>query len=78
MPCAMALACFAMHMTLEESLIAATLNAAWSLDRSHVVGSLEAGKVMDAVVVRGGLSELLRIGARNVRTVVKRGKVVAG
>ena len=78
MPCAMALACFAMHMTLEESLIAATLNAAWSLDRSHVVGSLEAGKLMDAVVVRGGLSELLRIGARNVRTVVKRGKVVAG
>jgi len=78
MPSVMALACFAMHMTLEESLIAATLNAAWSLDRSHVVGSLEAGKLMDAVVVRGGLSELLRIGARNVRTVVKRGKVVAG
>ena len=29
-PFAMALACFAMEMTLEESLIAATLNAAWS------------------------------------------------
>jgi len=77
MPFAMALACFAMHMTLEESLIAATLNAAWSLDRSHMVGSLEAGKLMDAVVVRGGLSELLRIGVPNVRTVIKRGKVVA-
>jgi len=42
-----------------------------------MVGSLEAGKLMDAVVVRGGLSELLRIGVPNVRTVIKRGKVVA-
>ncbi|HET9361461.1 MAG TPA: imidazolonepropionase [Vicinamibacterales bacterium] len=78
MPFAMALACFAMNMTLEESLVAATLNAAWSLDRSDRVGSLEVGKLMDAVVVRGGLTELLRVGASAVRTVVKRGKVVAG
>ena len=34
MPFAMTLACFGMHMTLEESLIASTLNAAWSLDRA--------------------------------------------
>jgi imidazolonepropionase len=78
MPFAMALACFAMNMTLEESLIAATLNAAWSLDRSDRVGSLEVGKSMDAVVIRGGLTELLRVGAPAVRTVVKRGKVVTG
>jgi imidazolonepropionase len=78
MPFTMALACFAMNMTLEESLVAATLNAAWSLDRSDQVGSLEVGKLMDAVVVRGGLTELLRVGAPAVRTVIKRGKVVAG
>jgi imidazolonepropionase len=78
MPFAMALACFAMNMTLEESLVAATLNAAWSLDRSDRIGSLEVGKLMDVVVVRGGLTELLRVGAPAVRTVVKRGKVVAG
>jgi imidazolonepropionase len=76
MPFAMALGCFAMGLTLEEALIASTLNAAWSLDRAHAVGSLESGKLMDAVVVKGTLVELLRVGAPAVRMVIKRGKVV--
>ena len=78
MPFAISLACFGMGMTLEEALIAATLNAAWSLDRASTVGSLERGKQMDAVVVKGGLVELLRVGVPAVRTVIKRGKVVRG
>ena len=73
---AMSLACFGMGMTLEEALVAATLNAAWSLDRAHAVGSLEPGKQMDAVVVKGSLVELLRVGAPAVRMVIKKGKVV--
>jgi imidazolonepropionase len=77
MPFAMTLACFAMRMTLEESLIGATLNAAWSLDRGDDAGSLEPGKLMDAVVVKGGLAELVRVGAPAIRMVVKRGKVVS-
>ena len=77
MPFAMTLACFAMQMTLEESLIAATINGAWSLDRATDAGSLETGKLMDAVIVKGGLAELLRVGASAIRMVVKRGKVVA-
>jgi imidazolonepropionase len=77
MPFAMALACFHMNMTLEESLIAATINAAWSLDRDDSIGSLEPGKLMDAVIVRGGLVELLRVGAPAIRSVIKRGKVVS-
>lgn len=76
MPFAMTLACFGMHMTLEESLIASTLNAAWSLDRDDTSGSLEPGKLMDAVVVRGGLVELLRVGTAAIRHVIKRGGVV--
>lgn len=76
MPFAMSLACFAMGMTLEEALVAATLNAAWSLDRAHAAGSLEPGKWMDAVVVKGSLVELLRVGAPAIRMVIKRGKVV--
>jgi imidazolonepropionase len=76
MPFAMALGCFAMGLTLEEALTAATLNAAWSLDRAHAVGSLEPGKLMDAVVVKGTLVELLRVGAPAIRMVIKRGKVV--
>ena len=76
-PFAMTLACFAMQMTLEESLIGATLNAAWSLDRGDDAGSLEPGKLMDAVIVKGGLAELVRVGAPAIRMVVKRGKVVS-
>jgi imidazolonepropionase len=77
MPFAITLACFGMHMTLEEALVAATLNAAWSVDRADTAGSLEPGKLMDAVVIRGGLVELLRVGAAAIRIVIKRGKVVA-
>ncbi|HKE86691.1 MAG TPA: imidazolonepropionase [Vicinamibacterales bacterium] len=76
MPFAIALACFGMHMTLEEALVAATVNAAWSLDVSDRVGSLEPGKLMDAVIVRSGLTELLRVGTHAIRCVVKRGSLV--
>ena len=77
MPFAMSLACFDMNMTLEESLVASTLNAAWSLDRADSVGSLEVGKLMDAVVVRGSLTELLRVGTNTIRDVIKRGRIVS-
>ena len=77
MPFAMSLACFDMDMTLEESLVASTLNAAWSLDRADSVGSLEVGKLMDAVVVRGSLTELLRVGTNTIRNVIKRGRIVS-
>jgi len=77
MPFAMALACFGMNMTLEESLVASTLNAAWSLDRADCIGSLEVGKLMDAVIVSGGLTELLRVGTGAIRDVIKRGRVVS-
>jgi imidazolonepropionase len=76
MPFAMTLACFGMAMTLEEALVAATINAAWAIDRSTVTGSLEPGKLMDAVVVNGSLVELLRSGPPAVRFVVKRGEAV--
>jgi len=76
MPFAMTLACFAMQMTLEEALVAATLNAAWSLNRAEDAGSLEPGKLMDAVVLNGSLTELIRVNARAIRVVVKRGTVV--
>jgi imidazolonepropionase len=76
MPFAIALGCFAMEMTLEEALIAATLNAAWSVDRANTVGSLEPGKLMDAVMVKGELVDLIRVGASPVRMVIKRGKAV--
>jgi imidazolonepropionase len=77
MPFAMALACFAMGLTLEEALVGATLNAAYSLDRHESVGSLEPGKLMDGVLVDGDAINLIRVGAPAIRAVIKRGRVVA-
>ena len=76
MPFAVTLACFAMEMTLEEALVAATLNAAWSINRAGDAGSLESGKLMDAVVLEGSLTELIRVNAPAIQMVIKRGKVV--
>ena len=76
MPFAMSLACFGMSMTIEEALTAATINAAWSLDCADTAGSLEPGKLMDAVLVKDDLAELVRVGTLAIRAVIKRGRVV--
>ena len=78
MPFAITLACFAMQMTLEEALVAATLNAAYALDLHDRVGSLEVGKQMDAVLVDGDAVDLFRVGAQAIRMVIKRGGIVVG
>jgi imidazolonepropionase len=78
MPFVIAMAAFGMGMTLEESLVAATINAAASLHRQDRIGSLEVGKQLDAVLLAGTLADLARIGAPVIRSVVKRGVVVAG
>jgi imidazolonepropionase len=76
MPFAITLACFGMRMTLEEALVAATINAASAIGRQTDVGSLEPGKLMDAVIIDGNPIDLVRVGARVIQTVVKAGRVV--
>jgi imidazolonepropionase len=78
MPFAMALACFAMALTFEEALVAATINGAYSLDRHRCAGSLERGKPFDAVLVDGPAINLLRTNAPGIRAVFKRGLCVHG
>ena len=78
MPFVMTVACFAMGLTFEEALVAATANAAYSLDRHHDVGSLEPGKRMDAVVLSGPAIDLIRADASGIRAVVKGGRIVIG
>jgi imidazolonepropionase len=78
MPFAMTLACFGMGLTFEEALIAATINAAHSVDRAQTAGSLEAGKRMDAVLVDGDPIELIRAGAQSIAGVIKNGRTVSG
>jgi imidazolonepropionase len=77
MPFAMTMACFGMGLTFEEALVGATINAAYSLDRHAEVGSLEPGKYMDAVIVDGPAIDLMRVGAKTIRSVVKKGRIVA-
>src|SRR5436190_22140425 len=49
-PMVLSLACTQMKMTPAEAITAATINAAYSLDMGHKVGSLEPGKRGDFVV----------------------------
>jgi len=51
MPHVMNLVCILMKMTMNESLVAATLNSAASIDLGHHCGSLEKGKVGDLVLI---------------------------
>jgi imidazolonepropionase len=74
---AMAMGTFGMGLSLEEAIVGATLNAAYSLDLHHDVGSLEPGKRCDLVVLRGPrLLDLVRAGVPAIRAVVKNGRVL--
>lgn len=50
MPMILSLASTQMKMTPAESITAATINAAYSLGRGGVMGSLESGKIADFVI----------------------------
>lgn len=50
MPFVLSLACLEMRLMPAEALMAATVNAAWSLGLGERVGSLEAGKQADFVI----------------------------
>ncbi len=44
------LACLHLKMTPEEAFAAYTINPAHSLDRAHLIGSIEAGKIADLII----------------------------
>ena len=50
MPMILSLASTQMKMTPAESITAATINAAYSLNRGEQLGSLEVGKTADFVI----------------------------
>ena len=64
-------------MTLEEALVASTINAAYAIDRHDRIGSLEVGKQADIVIVNGEAVDLLKVGVPAIRTVIKKGDVIA-
>lgn len=50
LPITMSLACIEFKMTPAEALCAATLNAAFAIDRGNKIGSLSPGKMADIVI----------------------------
>jgi imidazolonepropionase len=74
-----ALGCRYMKLTPAQALVAATLNAAHAVGRGDEIGSLEAGKQADLLVLDVPDYRHLgyRFGGNLVETVVKRGQVVA-
>lgn len=78
MPFVMNLSCVLMRMTMNEALVAATLNAAASLKKSQDYGSLEPGKYGDCVIVDGALWEhiIYELADPPIHAVVKKGEVV--
>jgi len=77
LPFAMSLACFGMGLSLEEALVAATINAAFSLDVHAKRGSIEVGKAADLLLLRSArLLDLVRVGVPAIAAVVKDGRVV--
>jgi imidazolonepropionase len=77
MPFTMSLACLSAGMTLEEAIVASTVNAAFALDKWEDVGSLEEGKKMDALILSGNDPAcLMQVGVSTIDTVIKNGKVV--
>jgi imidazolonepropionase len=73
----MALACRYMRLTPAQSLAAATLNAAFAIGMGDSVGSLEAGKQADLLILDVADYRHLayRFGGSVVRKVVKAGRV---
>ncbi|HEM62133.1 MAG TPA: imidazolonepropionase [Chloroflexi bacterium] len=78
MPLIMALACRQMKMTPAEAIVASTINAAHAISLGDEVGSLEAGKKADLLILDAPDYRHLayRFGTNLVQTVIKAGRVV--
>jgi len=78
LPFIMNLACMHMGLTLEEVLTATTINAAYALNRGHEIGTLEAGKQADVIILDVANYKQLQYfyGMNHTHTVIKKGQVV--
>ncbi|XP_048409623.1 probable imidazolonepropionase isoform X1 [Stegostoma tigrinum] len=79
MPMTMHLACVNMRMSMNESLAAATINAAYALGKSHSHGSLEVGKQGDLLIINAPRWEHLiyQFGGHQdlIKCVITKGKI---
>ncbi|RZF38432.1 hypothetical protein LSTR_LSTR011922 [Laodelphax striatellus] len=82
MPMVMNMACACMGMSMEEALIAATLNAAATIDNTGLHGAVAVGKYADLVLIEAPRWEhiIWQFGTHNdlISFVIKKGKIVKG
>lgn len=78
MPEVINLACCMLRFTVAEAVNAATVNAAWSLDRGDTLGAAQAGKQADLLVLdcKSHLFLGYRLGWNPVQKVIKKGRLV--
>jgi imidazolonepropionase len=78
LPLTMSLACILFKMTPAESLCAATINAAYAIDRGDKIGSLSPGKMADMVIWDADDFREIPywIGQNLVKSVIKNGKQI--
>ncbi len=74
----MTLGCVNLKMLPNEVLVASTLNAAASIDRSNKYGSLEVGKFGDCVVINAPRWEhvLYQMVDSPIEYVIKKGEII--
>jgi len=72
--------CYQMKMLPAEAIVASTINAAHAVNRARTIGSLEAGKQADIIVLDASNYEQIpyHFGVNLVETVIKKGELVAG
>jgi imidazolonepropionase len=73
-----AFACHFMKLTSAEALTAATINAAHAIERANEIGSLEAGKKADIIILDAPNHKFLgyHFGVNLVDKVIKNGRIV--
>jgi imidazolonepropionase len=79
-PLTFALACNYMQMSPEEAVTALTLNGAAAVGQAESIGSIDAGKRADLVILDFPSYKFLpyHIGMNIVKTVIKNGEIVVG
>lgn len=78
-PLTIALACIYMKMSIEEVITALTLNGAAALDMADKIGSIEAGKRGDIIILGSDNYRVLPyyVGMNCVKTTIFKGEIIA-
>jgi len=77
-PLVFALACLQMNLSIEEAIIALTINGAAAVNRADEIGSIDIGKKADIIILEFPSYKYIpyHVGVSTVEKVIKNGKLV--